>query len=1516
MSLEYLSFPKDKKKIPNRNDFVDTSYVENKISKNEPIEFLPIDVREPEQTHCYEVELYGITPNGQKNMIILKDIELFFDILVPSEINPDAFMASIQKVYSESTFKPISYKQVEGFPFMRFQKYPSVYIRLYFDNLYNRKNAINVAIDQKYITANNDSDDSSGYYFKKLTREKKFNVCSWNTFTAKKYTRIGQPEHISTKCEYCFEVSIDDLKPMDESEIERREDLKKDKTLVMTWDIETYTFKNQNGQVPKPEDKNYRVFMICMTFHWAYTQNALAKVCLVDNITEKTIDIFYDERSMKDCLKKNPHFSKEEAMEYLSKKNLLIECENERNLLSAFNHVCSNLSPDILIAFNGGNFDLPIIRERMRQHQLLREFKKSFSSKPLVSETDHKGDSEDNVYRNAFRHRTNIKISAEEKDVSIWTVNVPGIIDTDCMIVFKQLYSSAEVGKGQSLNFYLAINKLGGKEDLKYKVMFKYYEEGYRWSSVERLLKKNPEKLQKKENLNDEQFRQFVKEHNDKRERILKNMAIVAKYCVVDAFRCQQLYTVRTVINDKRELCNMAYMPLENGFHNANGGKVRNLIFAYCVTERFNLMFSNMKVKNVKIKFPGAYVFEPLKGVNEEDPVVGLDFSSLYPSLKMAYNISPEMCIEFITEEDKQYAEQLMADGYILEYINFMAEVVDKKAKNNGDQVEVKGWVVRHCGVIEPGDKPNFETKSYKLQRQHALPNEKMGVLPYILKKLFDKRKVMKKQFIALGDLIEKSDKLEKEFEETNGETNNKAKRDYILSKLDSSDFNNTGFTPESYDYDEIVFRYNVVNSKQKALKVYMNTFYGEAGNNKSTIHKLLAAGAVTNRGQYNIKLVASYLEEKGYKVWYGDTDSNYISCPKSVFYGVDRIYNHYSDIIEKLILQHNAGGVRSKHIEKHHRDAISNIFSEHKEKYQANYKSISEQYEKKKITLEELNEVNENNYHEYLENMMKTFTEYISDNSRKNSSDIPYLVKMLKFRFKEEYFIQKVQITRRDIDILRVNVNQFLKDDNGTGYLNMAYEEVLFKLILAGKKKYAGMEHKKNENFYPKRDKLFVKGLDFIKKGQSGMSKAIGYEVLEEALSIENEDDLLTICVNKLKEINERDWDIENFIIKKKYDPTKNNVPVKEFHRRMKKAYADYSNDKVSSFNKELMALYDPPEAGERFEYVMVKKEQDYKPNGNKIDLKNGERMEYLRVFQHFQNTSNPMKIDMKYYVNSYVVGILSRFICYHPMFQKDHPDNIETDSKKKRKKKSDEKNDFKSLDEYSTDKASKYLIELYDEMLGFDKTIVAKTGGKFRSIARNIRKLIYNEDITKNTNDIQKVIYDIGIVLPEYSTDNYYYNLGVKRLSIKETKKNIMQYISSYDSGRTHDEAIINRYRKIVKKNPSEKQSISEYAMRYYSLLTHKKEELIRTLNPTDTIDVLYKREKNIEDYIVRVRKDIKNIEELSNNEELFDLCKFNVEDKEKIKDLYDKVINIISVEKLINQYSKLWLEMSSSE
>ena len=66
-------------------------------------------------------------------------------------------------------------------------------------------------------------------------------------------------------------------------------------------------------------------------------------------------------------------------------------------------------------------------------------------------------------------------------------------------------------------------------------------------------------------------------------------------------------------------------------------------------------------------------------------------------------------------------------------------------------------------------------------------------------------------------------------------------------------------------EYDSVCFDCSCLDVKQYAFKVYMNTFYGIAGDSKSPFFLRELAGGVTSAGQRNIKLVADFIKSRGF---------------------------------------------------------------------------------------------------------------------------------------------------------------------------------------------------------------------------------------------------------------------------------------------------------------------------------------------------------------------------------------------------------------------------------------------------------------------------------------------------------------------------------------------------------------------------------------------------------------------------------------------------------------------------
>src|SRR6266498_6037672 len=139
------------------------------------------------------------------------------------------------------------------------------------------------------------------------------------------------------------------------------------------------------------------------------------------------------------------------------------------------------------------------------------------------------------------------------------------------------------------------------------------------------------------------------------------------------------------------------------------------------------------------------------------------------------------------------------------------------------------------------------------------------------------------------------------------------------------------------------------------------------------------------------------------------------------------------------------------------------------------------------------------------------------------------------------------VNIFMEVIEKLHDEVNVFLKEDNGSSYLKMAYEKVLFLVVFTEKKKYYGIPHESKPNF---NKELFIQGVEVVKRGQSKHFREVGKKVMEESMRLENTRTLHQIVKDMLKKtINDiSQIDLNGVVKTAMWKPDKNNKSVQCF--------------------------------------------------------------------------------------------------------------------------------------------------------------------------------------------------------------------------------------------------------------------------------------------------------------------------------------------------------------------------------
>ena len=1022
--------------FPRRGDFADLKErekIDDGISSRKPIYFMPVSLNES-PFGDYKIYLHGCLLSGDKATVIINKTPIFFDIRIPEGVSSSKFKNDVIKVHMDHNIK---IGRMDVFNALAFKGYGrrGNYMRIYNDTIKERKTLIQFFDSNKYILQRDGKKEQIAYetayddlscYYRKATRENNFSISDWCLI--KQYT-ITKNSTIS-KADYTINCNYKDIeaqridKTKDENMIYAN-----DKTMVMSWDIETHSYA-EDGGVPLPERDTDEMFMCGITFNWRYTKKPFLRVGIV------TRDCDFDPETM----------------------DILIRAADEREMLMCFAKLIQSMLPDFVTEFNGGQYDWPWFLDRAARYNVLLPMLRQMS----IMKTDQSLTAESAKW---FIKTNEIKIEAEKKH-KVQYVRAPGFEAMDVCPQMRRLYKTSEQ---YSLKFFLDQCKLSSKLDMPYTRLQEIFRQSDNLDDV------MVNKWIKKQSL-DISIEQF-------RKRASKNMAEAMNYCLIDAQRCQDLLLFKNIICDIREVASQSYTSIYDGIYLADGMKVKNMLLYWAMKR--GLEPSTIAHPTTTAKFPGAYVVPPEIGLENKRPVTGLDFASLYPSLIMTYNISAEYIV--FTKEEKEQREK---EGHTMHHIEF---------EYNGSMLEA--WTVRH---------DNKE--------------EKMGIYPYILQNLFAQRKSLKNvELVPLNHKLEELDKeravlteaLKDSSKDTlkEGDKENKINSSTKSEKLDKI----------NEEYSNTKVKYEYVNSKQKALKVFMNTFYGLLGDPTNSLYIVELAGAVTSAGIASLKKVHKFVTKNGYKVKYGDTDSLYIIPPDSVFTEVDELYK------------------------------------------------------KKKIT-------------------------------------------------KMEYWTKMVELTMKDLATFKDKVNNMLFEDNGTKFLNMAYEEVLFPVAFLAKKMYFGIPHENIVNFKPK--KLFMRGVAVVKRGVPDYIKILDHEIMWEAMSVDNVLSMHDIVVTKLHGVTKRNWTLDDFAETADYRPAKDQKSLKMF---------------VNSLPKKLQ-----PKPGVRFSYIVAEKYPfKYTMEGKREKLKKGDKMMYLD-----EAKKTGAKPDMEHYLLGRVVGQFSQFIAGEEQF------------------------------------------------------------------------------------------------------------------------------------------------------------------------------------------------------------------------------------------------------------------------
>ena len=502
-----------------------------------------------------------------------------------------------------------------------------------------------------------------------------------------------------------------------------------------------------------------------------------------------------------------------------------LECyDSERELLIGWSKFIEKLDPDIMTGYNIWGFDWEYIYERAKITNCLTQL---------------------------FRRLSRIKLSEKTLKKNELTV--------------QDLSSSA---LGQNILKYIDIEGII-QIDLLKVVQRDYKLDSYKLDNVSKTFMKN----QKVDLTPAQLFANYKKGTPDK----IKEIAV---YCIKDCILVNDLINKLQVITNNLGMSNVCIVPFSFLFTRGQGIKIFSLVAKFCNDENF--IIKDLTPDDIdKNSYEGAIVFVPTPGVYFE-PVVVMDYNSLYPSSMIAENISHDSMLGFkeyrLKESTSKSSKTNKTNNEKDDY-----ELVNDTIKEEYMNIEGYHYIDIEYDIFQGLDDDKRKV-GYKMCRFAEPDNGDKSVLPRILRKLLkarkDTRKVMKYQTLYLKDGTKYEGLLDEK--DDNYEINNLelGVKNYNKNDVDKIEKTNNDF------------QIAVLDGLQLAYKVTCNSLYGQVGATTSPIcfKELAACTTATGRRMVTVARDLTLAKFEGSKLTYGDSVASYTP-----------IYIKHNNIIELI---------------------------------------------------------------------------------------------------------------------------------------------------------------------------------------------------------------------------------------------------------------------------------------------------------------------------------------------------------------------------------------------------------------------------------------------------------------------------------------------------------------------------------------------------------------------------------------------------------------------------------------
>ena len=494
----------------------------------------------------------------------------------------------------------------------------------------------------------------------------------------------------------------------------------------------------------------------------------------------------------------------------------ILRFKTETQLLEGFTAFIRKHNPNLIAGYNILGFDIPYMIERAKHNMCIYEF--------------------DQMGFHKFAHAKEKTIdwsSSAYKNQNFQFLDAEGRVFVDLLPLVKRDYKFSNYKLKTVAEHFVGQTK----DPLSAKGIFKCYKIGTK------------------------------KEKNGKYgKKARKAISVCGKYCVKDTVLVNLLMDKLKIWFGLTEMSKTTNVPIFSLFTQGQQIKVFSQVYKHCIKENIVVEQDVYEVKEDE-RYVGAHVFPPVPG--KYKMVVPLDFSSLYPSTIIAYNIDyhswipddcvvpKNRCLEFKWEDhvgcqhDPKVIKRMQLTKYIDDEMAIIKKLREKRDRtfDKVTKLEIKKEIKKRMEDLKPYRAQRADINKTKpkhpmcAKRHYRFLKDEKGVIPTILQNLLDARKHTRK--VHMVNCKKEIKRLQSEEEE----------KDCDNSKL----------------IEEQKTLLEVLNKRQLSYKVSCNSMYGAMGVRRGMLPFMPGAMCTTYMGRVNIGIVAKTIPEKyGGELIYG----------------------------------------------------------------------------------------------------------------------------------------------------------------------------------------------------------------------------------------------------------------------------------------------------------------------------------------------------------------------------------------------------------------------------------------------------------------------------------------------------------------------------------------------------------------------------------------------------------------------------------------------------------------------